>query len=295
VSVVVLSARPETATNLRLAEAADELGVDLGVIDALELSADSCGRLLRRGETVPVSAPCVVLARVGNWRPGCVVAILEAITVGAAEAVNPAESVRIGRDHWRTVRVLEDAGIAVPLTIAGADPEALARDAAARLRFPVVVKQRRSRMGVGVIRCVAPDHLEAVLDSLWRVGDEVVVQEYVETGGSSLRLLVSGDRVVAAARFTAAAGEWRSNAARGGDVCGVAIDEPTAELAVGAARAAGLGLCGVDLLPSPDRVLVGELNPSPGVVALERATGVDVASAIVSDLAGFDDRATRRC
>lgn len=291
---MVLSARPQTAANLRLSEAAEERGVDLQVLDALELSADSRGRVYRHGVPVSARGPQVVLARVGNWRPETVLAVLEAMTASGAVAVNSAESIRIGRDHWRTARSLEAAGVAVPLTIAGADPEGLARDAAARLRFPVVVKQRRSRMGVGVIRCTARDQLEAVLDSLWRVGDEVVVQEYVETGGSSLRVLVSGDAAVAAARFTAAAGEWRSNAARGGEVCGVDIDERTAEVALRAARAADLDLCGVDLLLSSDGFVVGELNPSPGFTALERATRIDVASAVVSTLAGLEDRATRR-
>jgi len=192
--------------------------------------------------------------------------------------------VRTGRDHWRTAQVLAAAGIGFPATVAGADPEVLADIAAARLRFPVVVKQRRSRMGVGVIRCAGRDHLEAVLDSLWRLGDEVVVQEFVETEGVSLRCFVVGTEVVAAARFSAVGDEWRSNAARGGRVESLVPDGRLAALAVEAAGAAELGVCGVDLLPGEDGVVVGELNPTPGFVALEKATGADVASAVIDHL-----------
>lgn len=282
--ILILSARPETASNRRLAEAASAAGVDLDLVNALEVTAGASGELARGPETLFSRAPDAVLARVGNWRPDSLLALLEAVTSRGVATPNPAPAIRIGRDHWRTAQLLSVSGLPVPATISGADPEVLAVAAKHRLGFPVVVKQRRSRMGVGVIRCDSPDHLEGVLDSLWRVGDEVVVQRYHETGGSSLRLLVVGDEVVAAARFEAAAPEWRSNAARGGSVAGLTPDPETVELAVRATRCAGLGVCGVDLLPARDGMLVGELNPTPGFINLEKATGIDVAGAIVAHL-----------
>jgi glutathione synthase/RimK-type ligase-like ATP-grasp enzyme len=125
-----------------------------------------------------------------------------------------------------------------------------------------------------------------VLDSLWRVGDEVVVQRFADSGGSSLRLLVVGERVVAAARFTAPAGDWRSNAARGGVAVAHAATRGEQELAVEAARTLGLGQCGVDLLPANPTV-VAEVNPTPGFSHLEAATGIDVAGALVADAAAL--------
>jgi RimK family alpha-L-glutamate ligase len=175
----------------------------------------------------------------------------------------------------------------VPSTVAGADPDQLAAAVLSTVGFPCVVKQRRSRMGTGVIRCDARDHLEAVLDSLWRLGDEVVVQSFVDCGGSSLRLLVAGDQVAAAARFTAAAGEWRSNAARGGNAAAHSPTPRERELAIAAARALGLGHCGVDLLPGQSTAVV-EVNPTPGFLSLEAATGIDVAAAIVAHAVGLE-------
>jgi RimK family alpha-L-glutamate ligase len=284
VKILVLSARPDTASNRRLAEAAGAAGVCLKVADALKLAVDVNSRMAPSADPFAGTLPDVVLARVGNWRPDSLLAILEALTSAGAVAANPASAIRIGRDHWRTAQILASAGLPVPLTISGADPEVLATAARESLSFPVVVKQRRSRMGVGVIRCAEPDHLEAVLDSLWRVGDEVVVQQYVETDGRSLRLLVAGGRVVGAAEFRAVEGEWRSNAARGGGAVAVDIEDEAADLAVTATRAVGLGVCGVDLLPGREGLCVGEVNPTPGFVGLETATGSDVASAIVEHL-----------
>jgi ribosomal protein S6--L-glutamate ligase len=282
--VLVVSARPDTASNRRLSEAATAAGAACTIADATGLVAATHGVVAGADGRPLDKAADVVLARVGNWRPDSLLAVLEALTARGLPTPNPAAAIRTGRDHWQTAVTLAAAGLPVPRTIAGADPEALA-SAARGLELPVVVKQRRSRMGVGVIRCGSHDHLEAVLDSLWRVGDEVVVQEYLETRGSSLRLLVVGGRVVAAARFTAVGDEWRSNAARGGEVVPWRPSPEEEELAVVATRAVGLGVCGVDLLPGPDRTVVGEVNPTPGFVHLERATGVDVATAIVDHLA----------
>ncbi len=67
--------------------------------------------------------------------------------------------------------------------------------------------------------------------------------------------------------------------------CAIGPDEAEAiDLAVEATRAVGLGICGVDLLPARGEILIGEVNPTPGFVSLERATGVDVARAIVDHL-----------
>jgi RimK family alpha-L-glutamate ligase len=286
--ILLLSARPDTHSNRRLVEAAGGAGVSCRLVDATRLTADTHGAILHQGERLVPRVPDRVLARVGNWRPESLLALLETLTAGGATTPNPAPAIRRGRDHWRTAQVLSQKSLPVPVTIAGADPEVLAVAADRQLGFPVVVKQRRSRMGVGVIRCSSADHLEAVLDSLWRVGDEIVVQQYVETAGRSHRLLVVGGEVVAAARFRAAHGEWRSNAARGGSAVSLDPDGDEIGLAVAASRAVGLGICGVDLLPGEEGTLICEVNPTPGFRGLEEATGIDVAGAIVAHLATPD-------
>ena len=280
--LLVLSARPDLRTNERLSQTAAALGIEHSVVDAARLSG-----LLDDGKLTPLSdggisaLPATVLARVGNWRPESLLAVLEAFVDRGAATPNPPDAIRIGRDHWRTVTCLVAAGLPVPATLAGAEPETLAAAAVRHLGLPVVVKQRRSRMGVGVIRCAELDHLEAVLDSLWRLGDEVVVQRWVAGGEKSYRLLVVGQAVVAAACFSAADGEWRSNTARGGFATAYEPREDECALATAAATALELGHCGVDILVGEDGPVVVEVNPTPGFLELERVTGVDVARAIV--------------
>ena len=281
--MLLLSGRPDLPTNSRLCEAASELEVDVQLVDAVTVSAlAATGGLRPLGLDRGRELPDTVVARIGNWRPESILAVLEAIVACGVSTPNPPAAIRAGRDHWLTTTRLSAAGLPTPPTLAGADPEALADAAVNNFGLPAVVKQRRSRMGVGVIRCSTRDHLEAVLDSLWRVGDEVVVQRWLTGGESSQRLLVVGGTVLAAARFDAGDGEWRSNAARGGTA--TAYDPSPAErhLAVAAAEALGLGHCGVDLVAAADGPVVLEVNPTPGFVCLEEATGVDVARAIVA-------------
>jgi RimK family alpha-L-glutamate ligase len=280
--LLVLTARPDTQANQRIAEAARSLGAEPVVVDAATVTAGvgAAPWLEHQGADLLAPLPSAALARVGNWRPESVLAALEVAVERGVSTPNPPEAVRVGRDHWRTVRALAAAGLPVPDTLAGADPEALAGAAADRLGFPVVVKQRRSRMGVGVIRCDSRDQLDAVLDTLWRLGDEVVVQRFHHSGGTSVRVLVVRGRVVASAALRAPAGEWRSNAARGGRAVAYEPSPMEERLALTAATTLGLGSCGVDLLAG-ERTVVVEVNPTPGFRHLEAATGMDVARVIV--------------
>lgn len=281
---LLLTARPELEVNRRLAAAAHGLGLELEVVDGTRCA----GGVETDGIWVVgkgADSPGVYLGRIGNWRPESMLAVAECLEAGGWRTPNPAEAVRVGRDHWRTCLQLARQGLPVARTVAGSEPELLAAVAGERLGFPVVVKQRRSRMGVGVIRCEGRDHLEAVLDSLWRLGDEVVVQEWIESGRESHRLLVVDGEIVAAARFSAPAGEWRSNAARGGLASALNPSPEEERLAQQAAAAVGLGVCGVDLLPGPEGPVVAEVNPSPGFQHLETATGRNVAGAIAACLA----------
>ena len=73
--------------------------------------------------------------------------------------------------------------------------------------------------------------------------------------------MVAGGRIVGAAKRIAPPGEWRTNVALGASVVTAEPPPVAAELALAAARASGLDLVGVDLLPTgPGGYCVLELN-----------------------------------
>jgi RimK family alpha-L-glutamate ligase len=285
VLLAVLTARPDLAIHGELAAAAEARGLRLDLFDAGSLIASAWPPdVLGPDGRSRLGGVSAVLARVGNWRPDSTLALLDAMAAAGVAMLNGPAAIRRGRDHWRTAAALAAAGLPHPVTVAGSEPEALAAGAAAVCGFPCVVKQRRSRQGVGVILCPDRPALEAVLDSLWRVGDEVVVQRFVAPGGLSRRVLVLAGEAIGCTEHVAAAGEFRTNAARGGAVRAVA-DDDVARLAVSACASVGLGFAGVDLLFDGSSWLVGEVNPSPGWAHFARATGVNVACLLVDALA----------
>ena len=282
----VLAARPGLGIYHDLGAAARRLGHVLEVLDSTSLIARANPpEVWRDGARLDPGAFAAVLPRVGNWRPDSTLAVLVAFQAAGVPSLNRPAAIRRGRDHWRTAAALGAAGLPHPDTVAGAEPEALAVAAADVCSFPCVVKQRRSRQGVGVIRCSTRAELEAVLDSLWRLGDEVVVQRFCPPGGISRRVLVLDGEVLGATEHVAGPGEFRANAARGATVRGVELEGVQADLAVAAAAQVGLGFAGVDLLPDGEHWVIGEVNPSPGWTHFAAATGVDVGERLVRALA----------
>jgi ribosomal protein S6--L-glutamate ligase len=113
----------------------------------------------------------------------------------------------------------------------------------------------------------------------------ILVQQFIkEAEATDIRALVIGDRVVAAMKREGPTGEFRSNLHRGGLGEKVRITPEEREMAVKAARTLGLNVCGVDMLRSKNGPLVVELNSSPGIEGLEKASGVDVAGLMIEFL-----------
>jgi ribosomal protein S6--L-glutamate ligase len=286
-TIAVVTAKPDLGIYRDLEQAGRARGHEVLVVDALRTVARAApAGVWSGGDWVGAAAIRTLLPRVGNWRPDSTLAVVAALRAAGVPSLNACAAIRRGRDHWRTACALAAAGLPHPVTVAGSEPETLAAAAAASCGLPCVVKQRRSRQGVGVIRCATLAELEAVLDSLWRLGDEVVVQRFCPPGGVSRRVLVLEGKALGAAEHRAPAGEFRANAARGGEVRGVALAPALAELAVAAAEVVGLGFAGVDLLPDGDRWVVGEVNPTPGWRHFQAATSVAVPDLLIRALAG---------
>jgi ribosomal protein S6--L-glutamate ligase len=112
-----------------------------------------------------------------------------------------------------------------------------------------------------------------------------LVQEYIEEShGKDIRALVVGGKVVACMRRRANGDEFRSNFHLGGSVEKVQIDTNFEKIAIKAARILGLEIAGVDLLESDRGALVLEVNSSPGLEGIEKASQVNVAGAVSNRL-----------
>jgi ribosomal protein S6--L-glutamate ligase len=115
------------------------------------------------------------------------------------------------------------------------------------------------------------------------MGQDIILQQYIaEAKGRDLRAIVVGGRVIASMRRQAKAGEFRSNLHRGGLGVGAALEDRYRRAAVAATRVMGLEVAGVDMLETREGPKILEINSSPGLEGVERASGIDVAGAIIA-------------
>ncbi|GAC1368876.1 MAG: hypothetical protein NVSMB47_19210 [Polyangiales bacterium] len=127
------------------------------------------------------------------------------------------------------------------------------------------------------------------------MGQDIVVQQYIaESKGRDVRAFVVGGRVVASMRRSAKAGEFRSNLHRGGAGQKVTLDSVYQRAAVAATRVMGLEVAGVDMLESNSGPKILEINSSPGLEGIERATNVDVADKIIARCERYVERRAAR-
>jgi RimK family alpha-L-glutamate ligase len=156
------------------------------------------------------------------------------------------------------------------------------------VELPCVLKPRFGSWGQDVLLCRTREDLERSLELLgarpWFRKHGAIAQELVERVDADLRLVVAGDRIVAAGRRVAGPREWRTNVTLGGRVVRAELPEGTSELALAAARAVGIDLAGVDLLPIDGGWTILELN---GAVDYDRRytlPGLDPYLAILDGL-----------
>ena len=110
-----------------------------------------------------------------------------------------------------------------------------------------------------------------------------MVQEYIEEAkGADLRALLVDGQVIGAMKRQGKEGEFRSNLHRGGTSEYIRLSEDEIKLAVKAAYALKLPVCGVDMLQSKRGPLIMEVNSTPGLEGIEGATGKNIARSIIT-------------
>lgn len=195
------------------------------------------------------------------------------------------QAIAHSRDKLHSLQIMQQAGLPIPKTAVIVKPEALYSAIQAVGPPPVIVKLIQGTQGRGVILARNWQTTAAVLEKLRAYNKQALVQEYVaEAAGRDTRIIVVGDRCVAAMTRIAAEGEYRANLHRGGTAVPFPLDEATEQLALAAAQAHSLAVAGVDIIQSERGPLLLEVNSSPGIEGIETVTGEDVAGAIIQFL-----------
>lgn len=287
----VLSRNARLYSTTRLAEAAAQQGHSLTVVDTL-----ACSIVVERGRPALLFAGRelddldVVIPRIGASITSYGLAIVNQLEMMQVPVVNGSAAIARSRDKLRCLQLLARYDIDVPRTVM-AHGKADVKDAVKRVGgLPAIVKLTQGTQGIGVMIAHTMPEISSILDTMWDLGQEIILQEFVaESKGRDVRVLVIGDKAVGAMRRTARKGEFRSNIHRGGEGEPIDLSDEYADTAVRAARVVGLEVAGVDLLEGRNGPKVMEINSSPGFEGLEAATGLDIAGMIVQHAARFAD------
>ncbi len=284
--IAVLSRDASLYSTRRLLEAGNKRGHIMKIINHMrcyiEITADS-PRLIYQG--TPLNDIDAVIPRIGASYTFYGTAVVRQFEMMGVLSANGSDAIARSRDKLRCLQILSKEGVGLPVTgfaHSTKDTEGVIKLVGGA---PLVIKLLEGTQGIGVVLAETYQAAKSVIEAFRGLDANILVQEYIkEAKGQDLRCFVINNQVVASMKRQGAPGEFRSNIHRGGTVRRVKLSPQERDTAVRAAMAMGLKVAGVDLLRSSHGPVVIEVNSSPGLEGIERATDIDIASKIIQYL-----------
>jgi ribosomal protein S6--L-glutamate ligase len=282
--IAVLSRNSHLYSTKRLIEAIKESGHKAMVVDhsTCDLIIEQEGpSIIYRGEKLTdIDA---IIPRIGASVTFYGTAVVRQFELmGTFSAVESQAIVR-SRDKLRSLQILSKAGLGMPKTAftnfsKGGEKALIERVGGA----PLIIKLLEGTQGLGVVLAETRKAGQSVIEAFHGLKARIIVQEFIkEAKGADIRAFVVNGRVVGAMKRQGAEGEFRSNLHRGGKATVIRLSKEERMAALGAAKALGLDIAGVDMLQSERGPLILEVNSSPGLEGIEKATGINIAGEIV--------------
>ncbi|AUD05176.1 30S ribosomal protein S6--L-glutamate ligase [Spirosoma pollinicola] len=284
--IAILSANPNLYSTQRLLEAARQRGHEGVVVNHLNCQVMIEGgkpSILYEGHELETFDAIIPRIGASVTDYGCAVVrqfeMMNVFTTGKSQAIMRS------RNKLRSLQVLSKAGVGLPKTMFANHPKN--GDVTQLIKLvggpPVVIKLLEGTQGIGVVLAETTKAAKSTIEAFYGLKKNVLVQEFIaEAKGADIRAFVVGGRVVGAIKRQGLEGEFRSNIHRGGNAVAVQLTPNEEQTAIAAARALGLRVAGVDMLPSDRGPLVLEVNSSPGLEGIENATGLNVAAEIIT-------------
>jgi ribosomal protein S6--L-glutamate ligase len=282
--IIILSRGPDLYSTRRIREAGQKRGHAVRVLSPLNFSLDlEQGKPALFYKNKPLGRCDAVIPRIGASVTAYGTAVVRQFEQMGVFCLASSQAIVASRDKLRSCQILSGHRIGMPKTVVVRRPDGVLPAIERMGGPPIIIKLLEGTQGIGVILADSTNVAQAIVETLQGPGGKnVLLQQFVaESRGRDIRAFVIGGRVVAAMRRIASGDEYRSNVHRGGRVEGVELDPEYARTAVQAAQILGLRVAGVDMLEGRDGPSVTEVNASPGLEGIERATGIDVADAIV--------------
>jgi ribosomal protein S6--L-glutamate ligase len=291
-NLAILSREPKSYSTQRLVAAAQERGHEAQVIDHLQ-----CNLVLERGQPdiiyqgQALARPDAIIPRIGASVTFYGTAVVRQFEMMKVRTAVDSQAIVRSRDKLRSTQILSRAGVGMPKTAFANftnDVPALIEHVGGA---PVIIKLLEGTQGLGVVLAESAKAAQSVIEAFHNLKARILVQEFIaEAKGADVRAFVINGEVVGAMRRQGKEGEFRSNLHRGGVGKLVKLSRAEKAAALLATKALGLGIAGVDMLQSQRGPLVLEVNSSPGLEGIEKATGLDIAGRIIDYTAALAER-----
>ena len=198
--IAMMARNPKLYSHQRLVEAAKAAGHEIDIINTTQVYVNITSHNPElRYKGTKLEGYDAVIPRIGASITFYGLAVLRQFEMMGVWPLN--ESVAIGRsrDKLRALQLLARKGIGLPVT-AFAHSDDFADDVIAIAGgAPVVIKLLEGTQGIGVVLGETHNSAKSVIEAFRGVKVNIMVQEFIkEAGGSDIRCLVIGDRVIAA-------------------------------------------------------------------------------------------------
>lgn len=281
--IVILSRNGRLYSTRRLVEAAELRGHE-----ALVLDHTKCYMSLKQGEPSihykgkEIEKVDAVIPRIGASVTFYGTAIVRQFEMMNIFSANPSQAITRSRDKLRSMQLLAKAGLGMPKTGFANhinDVDDLINMVGGA---PLVIKLLEGTQGIGVVLAETYKAAQSVIEAFHGLEADILIQEFIkESRGADIRAFVVNGRIVGAMKRQAREGEFRSNLHRGGTSSLINLTMKERYTALKAAKVLGLSVAGVDMLQSDRGPLIMEVNSSPGLEGIERATGEDIAGKVI--------------
>lgn len=284
--IAVLSRNPKLYSTRRLVEAAKEKGHEVIVVDHLKCIIElekKKPRIFYNGDYLnDVDA---IIPRIGASVTFYGTAVVRQFEMMEVFSAIESQALVRSRDKLRSLQILARAGVGLPKTVFTNYTKDVDHVINSARGAPLVIKLLEGTQGLGVVLAETPNAASSVIEAFNGLKARVIAQQFIsESGGADIRAFVVDGIVVGAMKRQGKEGEFRSNLHRGGTASIIELTDEEETTALKAVRAMGLGIAGVDMLQSSKGPLVLEVNSSPGLEGIERATNKDIAKEIIKYL-----------
>ena len=282
--IALLASNPDLFSNKRLLEAGRSRGHEMVFLNVQQayMKFDATEPQIRyRGGNV-IDEFDAIIPRIKPSVTFYACALIRQFDAMNTYCLNSADAITQSRDKLLATQLFAKHDIHIPITGFANSP----LDTKDLIKMvngaPLIIKLLESTQGKGVVLAETTKAAESVINAFKSVKTNILVQEFIkEANGQDIRCFVVNGKVVASMQRQAEKGEFRANIHQGGSASSIKITPKERKLAIKAAKILDLPVAGVDIIRSNKGPLLLEVNSSPGLEAIESATGLDIANIMI--------------